>query len=304
MKRLAKLFEEAITNYNKTKNITLLIHAFEKICKLYRDFFGIGDILLSYGESLIKKEESEAGIAILRLVEKHFKFVANEALFCLRLADAAFKSGDEERGRSYLMRLVKTIDNYEEAIEFNGLSEIWNAHKSKLMDLPPSVRTKETRACTPEECSHSMQEILSFPESTMLSAISEHLGELCADGEKPELLTAEEQTVFFIDEWITSVNADGIFHYLNDRGHHFEMLIASAKALNSKNLQNLLFMVENKLSRNKILKNLEKIQIFLEKAENAGVDFEAEEAFYYQDVQEVLLDTLACYIRQNSHAFR
>ena len=38
MKRLAKLFEEAITNYNKTKNITLLIHAFEKICKLYRDF--------------------------------------------------------------------------------------------------------------------------------------------------------------------------------------------------------------------------------------------------------------------------
>ena len=79
----------------------LLIYAFEEICKFYRDFFGIGDLLLSYGESLIKKEESEAGIAILRLVEKHFKFVANEALFCLRLADATFKSGDEASGKSY-----------------------------------------------------------------------------------------------------------------------------------------------------------------------------------------------------------
>ena len=106
MENFIRLFEGAKRNYKKTKDADALCASLENISKLYGEYFGIGDLLLGYGEELIDCDD-DIGFEIIRIVEKHFKVVANQTLLCIRLAEWEFKNGDAEKGKAYLAENAK-----------------------------------------------------------------------------------------------------------------------------------------------------------------------------------------------------
>ncbi len=304
MENFIKLFEGAKRNFKKTKNADALCASLENISELYREYFGIGDLLLQYGEDLIDSEGNDVGFEIVRIVEKHFKVVANQTLLCIRLAEWEFENGDAEKGKAYLEHLVSKVDNYEESIEINGLSAVWSKYKANLT-LPKSIHFMKKSPLSPDECTLCIEEIMKLPQDdALLSELSTHLNELCAYGEQINILSEPERTVFYINEFIEDVNSDGISHYLYYRADHFRELFASVIKVNCSKCLTLLHMIANKFPRGKISSNIEKLQNHLEGMENHGVDFEAEEQIYYEQVETELVKTLLSYIMNHTDSFR
>ena len=303
MEKFIRLFEGAKRNYRKTKDAEILCAAFESIAELYGDYFGVGDLILGYGEELIDNGSYNAGVEIVRIVEKYFKAVANQTLLCIRLAEWEFENGNAEKGKAYLERLVSKVDNYEEAIDVNGLTDIWNQYKTNL-DLPKSMHFMKKSPLSPAECTLVIEDIMQLPQDELLSKLSEHLNELCAYGEQIELLSEAEQTVFYIDEFIEDVNSDGISHYLYYRGDHYEKLLLSVTKINSPSSHALLGMIVRKFPQGKIPSKVKKIQSSLEKMEKRGIDFEDAEQMYFEKVENELLKNLLIYVANNSHRLR
>ena len=304
MEKFIKLFEGAKQNYKKTKNAEILYTAFERMAELYCDYFGIGDLFLGYAEELIDNGSYNAGVEIIRIVEKHFKVVANQTLLCIRLAEWEFKNGDAEKGKAYLENLVSKVDNYEESIEINGLSTVWSKYKANLA-LPKSIHFMKKSPLSPDECTLCIEEIMKLSQDdALLSELSTHLNELCAYGEQINILSEPERTVFYINEFIEDVNSDGISHYLYYRGDHFRKLFAFVIEMNCSCCLTLLNMIAKKFPRGKIPSNIEKIQNQLESMADHGVDFEAEERIYYEQVEAELVKTLLSYIMNHMDSFR
>lgn len=303
MERFFDLFERAKREDKKTRDTKSLIAAFETIAASYRSFFGVGDLLLAYGEELIEGGRYDAGISVFKIVENHFETVANDALFYVRLAEYAFENGESEKGKDYLLRFVSRVDNYEEAVENSGLSAVWDKYKSLLGDLKPSVQIMKKAPLPPEKCTLCIADILKLPKDSMLSALSLHLCERSADGECMESLTEEEKTFFYIDAFVEQLNADGISHYLSYYGYDFYKLSLAASALGEKNLNCLLSKIENKFPRHRVPKRTEVIDAHLEKMEENGLDFEEDETFYYETVEAGLIEALFLYVMEHSDRF-
>lgn len=300
MDRFIKLYENAKRDFKKTRDIGTLLASVESIASFYGGYIGIGDLILTYGEELISDGSYDAGISVIRSVERNFKIIANQTILCIRLAEFEFENGNIERGKEYILRFLTKVDNYEEAIEINGLTDVWNQYKSKVDTLPKSKKiASDSDARTP-----GIEEILTLPRDEMLAELSGHLDERCASGEQIDSLTEEEKTVFYIDEFIVNLNSDGISHYLCYCGHHFSMLKSSAAVLGFPNLVNLLFKIEDKFSGKSIPKERDKIEKLLEKMQKDGIDFEQLEGLYYEEVETKLLNDLSSYIRNNANSFK
>ena len=302
MERFIKLYEKAKRDFKKTSNSEELLASIKNIASLYGDCIGIGDLILTYGEELISEGNYDVGIAVILSTEKSFKIIANQTLLCIRLAEFEFKKGNVEQGKEYILRLATNTDNYEEAIEINGLTDIWNRYKSTVDILPKSKRIADD--FTSNECAREISEILILPRDEMLAEISQHLDERSEGGEQMDSLTEEEKTFFYIDEFIVNVNSEGILHYLYYCGHHFPMLSLSASVIGSENLANLLLKIESKFPRKSIPKKRDTIEKYIEKMERDGVDFEEIEVLYYEEVESYLLNELSSYIRNNAKRFK
>ena len=304
LEQFIKLFEETKRNYIKTKDADALCASLENISELYGEYRGIGDLLLQYGEDIIDSEGADIGFEIIRIVEKYFKTVANQTLLCIRLAEWEFECGNAEKGKEYLERLVSKVDNYEESIEVNGLTDIWNKYKANLT-LPKSIRLMKRSPLSPDECTICIEEILKLPQDdTLISELSTHLNELCGYGEKINIFSEAEQTVFYINEFIEDINSDGISHYLYYRGNHFQELFASVKKVNCASCRTLLDMIAGKFPHSKISSDIEKIKTHLECMEDHGVDFDAEEQIYYEQVEAELTKALLSYVANHADDFR
>ncbi len=304
MEKFIKLFEGAKQNYKKTKNAEILYTAFERMAELYCDYFGIGDLFLGYAEELIDNGSYDAGVEIIRIVEKRFKVVANQTLLCIRLAEWEFENGNADRGKEYLERLMSKVDNYEESIEINELTDVWNKYKATLR-LSNSVHFMKKEPRRPNECTLCIEDIMKLPQDdTLLSALFTHLNELCAYGLQINILSKPEKNVFYINEFIEDVNSGGISHYLYYRGDHFQELLASVTEANCSICLILLNMIEKKFPRNNIPSNVEKIQNHIEDMENRDVDFETEEVVYYEQVEHELVETLLSYVVNHKDDFR
>ena len=304
LEQFIKLFEETKRNYIKTKDADALCASLENISELYGEYLGIGDLLLQYGEDIIDSEGADIGFEIIRIVEKYFKTVANQTLLCIRLAEWEFERGNAEKGKEYLERLVSKVDNYEESIEVNGLTDVWNKYKANLT-LPKSIRFMKRSPLSPDECTICIEEILKLPQDdTLISELSTHLNELCGYGEQINIFSEAEQTVFYINEFIEDINSDGISHYLYYRGNHFQELFASVKKVNCASCRTLLDMIAGKFPHSKISSDIEKIKTHLECMEDHGVDFDAEEQIYYEQVEAELTKALLSYVANHADDFR
>lgn len=263
-------------------------------------------LLVSAGEDYMLGNDPEAARIFFKDAEKCSELFDEVTLY-LRLAQIHLEQGRQEEGVAYLIKLcTETVDNYEESIAFRDLTPVWENYKHLVEGLvPPSVSLDDTpRPLSPAECSRSIEEIFALPEDDILPALSDHLDELSGSGEALNCLNKWERNVYCLDELSMEVNSGGFDSYLFHRGEHFPKARKALKALDAPEMTALLDAVAAKFPRGKVPKSIDAIRNALEKLEDRGVDFEAEDDAYYNDVEQEFLPRLLHYILENRKHFR
>jgi len=308
-KTTVKILMERLTNakknYEKWNDSDSYFYEMRSIALEFNDYFGIGDIILSDGEKMISQGHYELGIRLILMVKEILHNVANTTLLYMRLAEYYFQSGDTEKGRECLIMLCSCVDNYEESIEFNDLTSVWEKYHhyvdGKVL-LPQKVMT-ENHPTLPGKCSTSIAEILVLPEDELLSALSEHLNEMSVQGECLEYLNQWERTAYHIDTLCMEVNSGGFFHYLYYNGNRFAEVQRACKLVGAEKTLSLLRAIQQKFPQAKIPKNPEQIQNVLDMMDG-NIDFETEDNKYYDSAEKELLGKLYQFVCENKDRFR
>ncbi len=292
--------------YKKSKDISQLKTQLASLANDYREYFGIGDLFVAHGAQFVDNGDYEAGIVFMTTAHTAFSQIANTTTLYLRLAENEFMSGNVEQGKEYLIRFCTAKDNYEESAKINGLTDVWEKYRHYVQnDVPASMSFNANQnLLSPESCSMNINDILKLPKDDLLPAISEHLNELCGNGNFLNVLTASERTVYLIDQLITDVNSDGIEHYLTYNGLNFAQTQAAFREIADTEALVLMEKIQRKFPRSKVPTKDSSLQAVLEKMENKGIDFEQEEEFYYQHVENPTLELLYNYILENADDFR
>lgn len=292
--------------YNTDKDVKKLKNSLTVFALKYKNYFGLGDYLINLGEEYIGKGDYNAGITLIKTVEKYFKNIADETTVYLRMAEYYLEKGKTQKGIDCLIKLcTETVDNYEEAIANRELTAVWERYKYLVEGkVPDSVAWQGARPLSPEECSLSIDKIFELSDDKLLAELSNHLQEMSAYGEHLNCLNKWEKTFFYVDELCMEINSGGFSHYLYYRGNHFEKACQALETIGAEKMIELLKIVENKFPRNKIPKNIDSIQNVLDKMEENGIDFESEEKEYYENVETKLLQRLTIYVNENKKRFR
>ena len=264
-----------------------------------------GDHMLHWADSLMEAGDIAGGGACLLALEKHFPHFNNQVIFRLRMAQYHMEMGDEEAARTSLVTLCKAIRNYEEAIEINCLTAIWEQYKYLVEGLvEPSIRVMAARLKTPEQCDMQIADILALPDEDILTELSNHLQELTGNGEVIQALNKWERTAYYVDELCMEVNSGGFEGYLYYHGTHFEKAYKALEQMGATEMTALLDRVRAKFPRGRIPKATDSIQNTMDRMEEKGVDFEAEDDCYYGSAERELLTKLTVYVRENGKHFR
>ena len=274
--------------------------------KKYRNDYLIGNLLVEAGDDAMEKGDAETAFAFLKAAEK-CPNGADETTLYLRLAQIYLEKGDQETGIAYLIRLcTEGPSNYEESISFRELTEVWNRYRHLVDGLvPPSVSIYSgPRPLSPDECSKSIDEIWALPEDEILSALSDHVGEMSGSGGELNYLNKWERSFYYLDEISMEVNSGGFDSYLFHCGEHFHKARKALDAIDSPAMTALLDTVTAKFPRGKVPKSMDAIQNALEKLEEKGVDFEDQDDAYYNGVEVEFLDRLLVWILDNKKHFR
>ena len=303
VKDLAKLKQI----YDVTGDTDSLKSSLEDIANNYRDYFGVGDIFLKLGESYFSAEDNDAGFIFVCLANKYFRDIQNKTVLYMRMAQYHFENGEPDAGEEYLTMLcTKSADNYEESIEMNGLSDLWEKYRH-IVDgkvPPPLVLNDLYTPLSPDKCTLQISDITSFPKDELLSAISEHLSEMCAYGECMSHLNKWEKTVYYADTLLTGVGGEGFDGYLYNSGTVFEKAYLAASELGAEGVVSVMDKVRAKFPRKNIPKTPTAIENALEKLNRRGIDFEEEDAEFYDRCESELIECLYAYIKANLNRFR
>lgn len=290
-------------NTSSTEELTKSLHI---LAKEYRDFVGAGDYLLSLGEEYISNNDYLAGITYIKFVDEYYGFVANTTLLNLRMAEYYIENNQTEKGIQHLINLCTEVSNYEESIEFNELTAVWEKYKHLVKDKVPVSITVNSFSVPlkPEECSVMIDKIFSLPKSEIINELSTHLGELSANGSELNHLNKTEKVFYYIDELCSEVNSGGFESYLYYNGNHFQNVIDSLEIINAVEMLLLIKTIQSKFPKNKIPKSLSSIQNALDSLEENGIDFETEDSQFYEAQEKTLLVHLLEYVLENKSHFR
>lgn len=302
-----KEIEEIQNKYKEDKNVEKLANRLSSCALKYRKYFGTGDYLINLAEEeYYPKGDYLAGLSIIKIVHKHFKNIADEITVYLRMAEYYIENGESGKGVEYLIKLcTETTDNYEESIGFRGLTSVWDNYKHLVEGkVPPSKVFNSGNPLSPENCSMQISDILTLTDDELLNKLSTHLNEMSAKGEVLSCLNKWEKLVFYINELCEEVNSGGFSNYLYYYGTHFEKVKTSLETIGAEKAIELLNAVENKFPRRKVPKGINSIQNNLDKMEEKNIDFEAEDAKYYDFIEKEMLNKLTVYILENKKHFR
>lgn len=305
--KFLKEIEEIQAKYKEDKDAEKLANRLSNCASKYKKYFGTGDYLINLAEEVYyPKGDYLAGLSIIKVVHKHFKNIADELTIYLRMAEYYIENGETEKGMEYLIKLcTETVDNYEESIEFRELTSVWEKYKHLVEGkVPPSIVRNSGNPLPPEKCTMQISDILNLSDDELLSELSTHLNELSANGEVLSCLNKWEKLVFYINELCEEVNSGGFSNYLYYYGTHFEKAKSSLETIGANKSVELLNKVENKFPRKKVPKNPDSIQNNLDKLEEKNIDFETEDAEYYNFTEKELLNKLTAYILENKKHFR
>ena len=264
-----------------------------------------GDHMLHWADSLMEAGDIAGGGACLLALEKHFPHFNNQVIFRLRMAQYHMEMGEEEAARESLLALCRAIRNYEEAIEVNGLTALWEKYRHLVQGLvEPSIRVMAARLKTPGECDMQIADILTLPDEDILTELSNHLQELSGDGDMIQGLNKWERTAYYVDELCMEGNSGGFEGYLYYHGTHFDKAYKPLEQMGAAEMTALLDRVRANFPRNRIPKSADSIQNTMDRMEEKGVDFEAEDDCYYCGAERELLAKLTAYVRENGKHFR
>ena len=283
-----------------------LSHRMEQLLHTYRHIPGTSNFLEFAGEDYMIEGDPEAALIFFRTAEQCTDHNCETNMY-LRLAQIHLEKGQQEEGIAYLIKLcTETVDNYEESIAFFELTDVWNKYKHLVEGLvPPSVAFNEgPRPLSPAECSRSIEEIFALPEDEILSALSDHLGELSGSGEELNCLNKWERCVYYLDELSMEVNSGGFDSYLYQHGEHFHKARKALENLDAPEMTALLDAAAAKFPRGKVPKSQDAIQNAMEKLVEKGVDFEDLDDACYGGSEQEFLSALLNYVLENRKHFR
>ena len=134
-------------------------------------------------------------------------------------------------------------------------------------------------------------------DDDMLSAMSEHLGQLSGQGNALNCLNKWEKVVFFADELWIEVNSAGLEGYLYYHGAHFEKAYTALEVIHAEVLTQILNDVRQKFPKGCIPKSMDAIQNTMDVMEEQGINFETQD-----DIVFVLLnkDRIVVYLLHNA----
>ena len=135
--------ENTIKDLDNVKNEKDL----SRFIKKYRKVQFIDIMLVNYAENLIKGNDYQKGIMIIKGVyeTKYLDYISDDVTVYFLLARHYIENGDIEKGKRFLIKIAnETTDNYEESLEFRGYLETFNKYKY-LVDgkIKESVSTDE-----------------------------------------------------------------------------------------------------------------------------------------------------------------
>lgn len=297
--------EAMVAEYKRTLDLDALrIKADALICD-NREEIRAGSVIISTGEDLIDDDYYDAGIVLLKVAYDNGCLDGNITVMLVRLAENEFKNGNVDAGKKYILELCDYIDNYEETIGFNGLTDVWEKYKHYVTaDIENLERMRNPEPLSPEECSESIEDIFTLCDGELLCELSIHLRELSASGNRIDLLTPQETNVYYVDEFIENINSDGLDHYLFYYGTNFESLRSALAEIGCKAAIELTDRVIKRLPRKRIPQNLDKWQDVLISLEVKDIDFEDLEDFYFETVESQILRALSDYVKANREHFR
>lgn len=242
---------------------------------------------------------------LIEQMDNEYPDVRNDIEHFLLLAEQYFAQGETELGKACLILLTRRISNYEEIIELEELTPLWEQYKPLVAGLiEPSIRVNSIRALSPQECTTPIAAILSGPDDDLLTDLSTHLNEMSASGDCLNALNKWERTVWYADELCMEVNSGGFEGYLYYHGTHFEKAYKAIADMDAPAMTALLDAVRAQFPRARIPKSEEAIQNAMDRLEDKGVDFEDQDDTYYTSAERELLDRMTAYVRANSKHFR
>lgn len=301
-----KSISEIKKKYQTENSVEELTKDLLILAKEYHNCMGIGDCLLTLGENYISSNDYPAGISFIRIVDEYYSFVANTTLLNLRMAEYHIENNEIDIGIEYLLKLCSAVSNYEESIRFNELTSVWEKYKHLVKGkVPASVSINSSNApLKPEECSLTIEEILSLPKSEILDELSTHINELSANGNKLNHLNKTEKVFYYIDELCSEVNSGGFESYLYYNGNHFQNAINSLESIKAFKMLLLMKTIQSKFPKSKMPKSLNSIQNAIDSFEEKEIDFENEDAQFYEMQEKALLALLLDYVLENKKHFR
>jgi hypothetical protein len=301
-----KSITEIKNKYRNANSVEELTKDLLMLAKKYHNCMGIGDYLLSAGEEYISNNDYLAGIAFIKSVDEYYGYLANTTLLNLRMAEYHIENNEIEIGIEYLVKLCSAVSNYEESIEFNELTAVWEKYKHLVKDkVPESVRINSLNTpLKPEECSMMIDKIFSLPKSEIIDELSTHINELSANGNELNRLNKTEKVFYYIDELCAEVNSGGFESYLYYNGNHFQNAVDSLETVKAVNMLFLMKNIQYKFPKNKIPKTLNSIQKAMDSLEEKGIDFEIEDSQFYETEEKALRNLLLDFVFENKNCFR
>lgn len=127
-----------LDNVNNEKELS-------KFFKKYRKVQFIDVMLVNYADNLIKGNDYQKGIMIIKGIyeSKYFDFISDDITVYILLAKHYIENGDIEKGKRFLIKIAnETTDNYEESLDFRGYLDIFNKYRHLVKDkIKKSVST-------------------------------------------------------------------------------------------------------------------------------------------------------------------
>ena len=242
---------------------------------------------------------------ILEQLRKDARGIINTTDHYMKLAEKYMAAGEIAWAKACLLLLCQKCGNYEESIEFNGHTEKWLAYRYLVEgEVPPSVKIHSAAPCTPAECTVNIDAVFSLPDDDLLSALSDHLGQLSGQGEALNCLNKWERIVYHVDELWREVNSGGFSGYLYYYGTHAKKAYAALETIHANGVLQMLDGVQQKFPKGRIPRSEEAIQNTIDSMEDGGIDFDKEDSLFYSVGETELQKCLLAYVKENQRRFR
>lgn len=306
-------YEQLKQQYSNTKSTQDLVAGIRRLAEIpdYRPF---ARFLFFLGNSYMESGDFEAGAACMKSTVACFSYMDHRGVFYLRMAQYHIESGNTKAGINYLVWLCTEVVNFENQLAMYHLTEIWEKYKHLVADkVAESVADKMPKPVSgiptpnpkhPGECSQTIAQILSLPETEVLSALSAHLGEMTANGTVLNCLNKWERIFFYADEVCMEVNSGGWEGYLYYHGTHFAKACKVFEEIGTNQMVLLMTQIQNKFPCGRIPKSEVAIQNVMDRMEEDGIDFDDKDEIYYSSAEKELLERLTAYVLENKKHFR